>query len=767
MSGILNSVYNKVRLFFLLYNAINPLNRVLNILFKRRKNLFYQTDLFYYFITNKTFKNFYLKVMKNSIILSLIVVLSFNINSYSIGTNLFISDSGKTSSKNTPEEYRQHLKDLDKFYSEKQLGSFIENGKTVFRLFAPQASEVILETFQKAEAASGKLHSMIKDSNGVWETSLEGSREGLFYGYHVIAGRHDKNAGFLCIDPYAKAVASCNTYLTPRKSIVIAPSTYNWEGDQWIRRNWEDAVIYEMHIKDQTAHPSSGAKAKGAYKGLTEKGIKGGIDYIKSLGINTVELLPAQEFANVEIPYKDSLSGYFNIWNPYERNHWGYMTAAFFAPEEYYSFSSKEIELKKWEGTDARQINDFKDMVKAFHKEGIAVFMDVVYNHISEFEIGNLKEIDKEYYFRLNDKGNFISESGCGNDFKTERPMARRLIIESVLYWMKEYHIDGFRFDLAKMIDWETVEQIIREAQKINPDVVIIAEPWGGGYDPAGFSLRGWGAWNDQIRNGIKGQNPFNGLGWIFGNWYDVNNLERIKSFVSGTLAKDKNGVFQKPEHSVNYLESHDDNTFGDFVRFATREVDANAIINDVDKNAIVTPQQMKYNKLGAAFLFTARGMVMIHAGQEFARSKVITFNSPVNDTNKGRIDHNSYNKDNETNYINYNHAEINRELVNYYKGLAELRIKFEAFRRAEEKDIAFMDTPGNEFGLAYTLNYKNDSFFVAFNADKSKTLSLQLPEGNWDVIVDKNKAGIEPLRTISGNIEINSTECLIAKLKK
>jgi pullulanase/glycogen debranching enzyme len=205
--------------------------------------------------------------------------------------------------------------------------------------------------------------------------------------------------------------------------------------------------------------------------------------------------------------------------------------------------------------------------------------MDVVYNHLSEYELGNLKEIDRDYYFRLDKRGNYIAESGCGNDLKTERPMMRRLIVESILYWMKEYHVDGFRFDLGKLIDWETIEEITHEAKKINPNVIFVCEPWGGGYDPTGFSLRGWGSWNDQIRNGVKGENPVNGLGWIFGKWYDNNSSERIKSYVNGTLVRDSLGLFQKKEHSVNYLSSHDGYTLGDFIRIGTGKIGENEVI--------------------------------------------------------------------------------------------------------------------------------------------------------------------------------------------
>ncbi len=475
--------------------------------------------------------------MKNKSFIVLLIIPAFML----MGSKLFIKD--------------YHLEKLDiqtsqqdEFNlqtSDKKLGSFVQDGKTFFRLFAPSAENVMVVIFEQPEQTHGNEFDMIRDENGVWEAALDGELYGSFYGYRI---KHTEVPGIediICLDPYAKAVTTFNTYFSPRRAIVIDEDNYDWEGDEWIKMDWRDLIIYEMHIRDMTEHPSSGANQRGTYKGLIEKGKTGGIDYLKDLGVNAVELLPAQEFANIEIPFRDSLNGKFNTWNSYERNHWGYMTAAYFAPEAYYSENVRQIELNTWSGKDASAVNDFKDMVKAFHKEGIAVIMDVVYNHISEYELGNLKEIDKQYYFRLDEDGNYVAQSYCGNDFKTERPMSRRLIIESVLYWMKEYHIDGFRFDLGKLIDWETIEEIIHEAQKINPDVIFVCEPWGGGYDPAGFSARGWGAWNDQIRNGIKGENPFDGQGWIFGKWYGNNNPERIKSYVNGTLTKDKHGLFR------------------------------------------------------------------------------------------------------------------------------------------------------------------------------------------------------------------------------
>ncbi|MBK9098507.1 MAG: pullulanase [bacterium] len=676
----------------------------------------------------------------------------------------------KLHSTDQPKSYlnpiQKKQKQLDKLYSDKKLGSFVENGKTFFRLFTPNAEKVSLLTFETPEQTKGKEFPMTRDENGVWETSLDGELYGLFYGFKVCHPGTPCIEDIVCIDPYAKAVTTFNSYFNPRRSIVVKEGNYDWEGDKWIKRDWRDLIIYEMHIRDMTEHHSSGVTQRGTYHGLIEKGKTGGIDYIKNLGVNTVELLPAQEFANIEIPFKDSLNGKFNTWNPYERNHWGYMTAAFFAPESYYSENVRELEWEKWSGKDAKAVTDFKDMVKAFHKDGIAVIMDVVYNHISEYEIGNLKQIDKEYYFRLDEKGNYLAQSGCGNDFRTEAPMARRMIVESVLYWMKEYHIDGFRFDLGKLIDWETLELIIHEAKKINPYVVFVCEPWGGGYDPAGFSVRGWGAWNDQIRNGIKGENPFDGHGWIFGKWYGNNHPTRIKSYVNGTLTKDTLGLFQKPDHSVNYLESHDGYTLGDFIRLGLGDVKRDEIIKDVDKHVKLTPLQLKLNKLAALFLFTSRGIIMIHSGQEFARSKVIPQNIPEEDPHKGMIDHNTYDKDNETNYINYNHVKINQDLSNYYKGLIALRKKYDAFRRSDYNDVTFFNYKEKPFVLGYSVKYKDEEFVVLINANPKSSFETELPEGEWEVLADENIAGINSIKTIQKKVTLSSSSGMIFKKK-
>jgi pullulanase len=679
------------------------------------------------------------------------------------GENLFVQDKKNVS------EYRDRSQELDKYYSDKKLGSFIENRKTYFRIFAPSAVQVNLCLFAKPQDKKCEEAEMSRDENGVWEILIDRNLAGKFYGYKVFHNEKEISNPDqpVCIDPYSKAVATKTTYMNPRRSIVIGEEKYDWEGTSWIKQDWRDLIIYEMHVRDVTAHKSSAVKNPGTYKGLTETRTTGGINYIKSLGVNTVEILPSQEYGYCELPFQDSMAGQFNTWNPYERNHWGYMTGAFFAPAAYYCEDWKKFKWNKWIGRNGKQVSDFKNMVKSFHKNGIAVIMDVVYNHLSEYEIGNLKQIDREYYFRLDNQGNYIAQSWCGNDLKTERPMLRRLIIESILYWMTEYHVDGFRFDLSTLIDWQTIEEIIREAKKINPNVVLIGEAWGGGgYSPGGFSQRGWAAWNDQIRNGIKGENPIDGRGWIFGKWQGNNSQKRIKSYVNGTLVNDEFGLFQRKEHSVNYFESHDGYTLGDFIRIGSQEVGAKQIIGNLEKHVKLSEEQMRLNKLAALFLLTSQGITMIAEGQEFARSKVIYNQLGIHDTSKGRMDHNAYNKDNETNYINYKHAKINKELVDYYKGLIEIRKTFAAFRRADYNEIAFFGHQ-DSLGLAYLVKYHDESFVVVFNADQERKLEFPLPpHGSWEVIADKNSAGIKPLYEITDKIKLEPVTGAILKLK-
>ena len=657
---------------------------------------------------------------------------------------------------------------LNDYSSQKPLGCTWNKATTTFRIFAPRAFKVVLEIFQNHRDKSGQNFNMTMDKDGVWEIVLERHFFGQYYGYKI-TGPESPGEMFdntkLVADPYSLAVVTENNFSHQGKTLIIDASKYDWQGDQWLDCNLEDLIIYECHIRDLTAHKSSGVMPNlvGSYPGLIQKGIRGGMEHIKSLGVNAVEFLPVQDFGNIEIPFQQPVGDVTNTWNPYERNHWGYMTSYFFAPESYYA-SGQSLQKDGYCGEDGRQVNEFKDVVKAFHKEGIAVLMDVVYNHVSQYDQNCFKLVDKKYYFHLNPDNTFCSASGCGNDLKTDRPMVRRLILDSIKYWMTEYHIDGFRFDLAALIDWETIDQIAIEARKINPNVILIAEGWGGGkYELAEFSKHGWAAWNDQIRNGVKGQNPQNGQSFIFGKWFDKNNINRIKSYLTGTLVED-GGLFQQKSHSVNYLESHDDHTLGDFIRIGTGEIKPPKGPFDPEDLAVLSKTQLKLHKLAALILFVCQGPVLIHEGQEWARSKVIAQTSAKED-HVGYIDHNSYNKDNETNWLNFDHADLNKELVDYYKGLITLRNSFPAFRYSDKADIQFFENE-NTFALAMRINKKSSGdkkdFIVLMNAHRKKTATFEIPEGDWRVYVDAKQVYSAPKPLVKSVIKMSPSSGMI-----
>ena len=627
-------------------------------------------------------------------------------------------------------------------------GAFVKSDGVEFKLYAPKSDKVLLVIFDNVEDIHGKEFPMMKDANGDWSLKLGTAGYGTLYGYRLEGPFNDPSV--IIADPYSKAAVTQNSYRHIAKSLVI-DTNYDWGNDEWKKIDPRDLIIYEMHLRDMTVHPTSGSSSPGTYKGFIDKNQHGGINHIKDMGVNAVQILPLQDFANVEIPYKDSTVFQYNDWNPYARNHWGYMTTFFFAPESYYD-SDGTMKPNAWNGRDGKAVNEMKDMVKALHNEGIAVIMDVVYNHVSNYDYHPLKYIDKETYFRLDEKGDYITQSGCGNDCKTEHPAMRKLIIESVKYWMKEYHIDGFRFDLGYLIDEETRKQILVELRKINPNVIILAEPWGAGYDPDGFSDMGWASFNDKIRNGVKGQNPFNGNGFIFGKWFGENNQKSLQRFAMGSL-REFDGQYLDVAHNVNYLESHDDHTFGDFVRIGNSDIKEHDIISNREENAKLTKDQLELNKLGALFLFTSQGITFMHEGQEWARSKVIA-NTEVPDAHIGQIDHNSYNKDDETNWLNWDEKDINSDLVNYYKGLIQLRKKYPEFRHSKPDDFKFSEV-GKQVALAYSLQNK---FIVALNGDSENQLELDLPDGDWKILIDGEKVDFESDNIISDKLIVKPT---------
>lgn len=564
---------------------------------------------------------------------------------------------------------------------------------------------------------------------------------GNYYGFEI--HNYDSTSqqfpqSTIIADPFSKAIVSQNHYSPINKSIIF-DSNFNWGDDQSLKINPRELIIYEAHIKDMTAHPSSGVSNKiaGTYLGFIEEIQNGGIQHLKEMGYNAVEFLPIFEFANIELPFKDSTQFITNIWNPYEENHWGYMPSFFFAPEGSYA-SNNSKKRGDWNGIHGQQVNEFKAVIKKLHENGIAVILDVVYNHVSQYDFNPLKQIDKNQNFRKNEEGEYSSVSGCGNDLKTENSNIRNMIVQSVLFWINEYHIDGFRFDLGKLIDWKTIELIEIEAKKANPNIFLTCEPWGGGYDPKGFSDRNWSSWNDQFRNGLKGWHPDGNGGYIFGKWHPGFEYDKLNRVFAGS-PREMDGQFINVAHSLNYLESHDDHTLGDFIRIETGKIDDNEIVSEIKEHHLLTKKEIKIHQLAATALLTSQGPLMIAQGQEWGRSKVIA-RTHYPDPNIGKIDHNSYEKDNETNWLNWEHKILNNELVEFYKDLITLRKSEKAFTHTDFDKIEFIKSKNNEFGIGYELNPENDESFLVLLNSSLKSANYNIQHEKWSLEISNNQ---------------------------
>ncbi|MFO8030073.1 MAG: alpha-amylase family glycosyl hydrolase [Cyclonatronaceae bacterium] len=626
-----------------------------------------------------------------------------------------------------------------------------------FRVYCPRAEHVKLVLFQRYSDLRGEHHAMERLDDGSWILELSGEHTGKYYAFRVEHVPHESgllDPPALIADPWATQVMTVNHYQQHPKSRITGEEVFDWEGDTFVTPSEQrDLIIYEAHVRDLTAHPSSGARAPGTYAGVIEKGITGGINHLKRLGVTAVELLPVQKFAGFEPPFeKKTPEGYYNTWNPYSRNHWGYMTSFFFAPETMYATDGSNRAGERT-GSPEKASRELKEMVKALHREGIAVIMDVVYNHASHFDQNPLKYLDKEKFFRTDAEGNLTSKSGCGNDLRTESPHIRGMILSSIKWWMQEYHIDGFRFDLANLIDRETIAEIREQAQEINPNVVLIAEPWGGGYDPTGFSGYGWSAWNDQLRNGVKGIDPIHTPGFIFGKWHYETSRKSLENYIRGTLLPETNGRFHHQEHALNYLESHDGYTLGDFIRIALDPGKKDARFPDKKRLIALNEQELKCARLAALFLLTAQGIPMIHSGQEWGRSKWIVPANP-RDPHAGKLDHNSYEKDNATNHLDYSEIKANEALFRYYRNLIRLRRENPQLRLARAEEIrfhAYDDALHITFEI-HSTQQPGQCLLISLNGNPDTDHQVNMPDGKWEQIGGATEIHPHAPRPVNGN---------------
>ena len=633
-------------------------------------------------------------------------------------------------------------------YSGNDLGAIYLGQKTTFRLWAPTAHEVMLNLYKEGSGDNLiKSLSMNKDIEGTWFLTVDENLAGIYYTYSVSLDCGVNEA----VDPYAKAVG-----VNGMRAMVIDLETTNpkdWNNDKRPAfKNFSDAVVYETHVRDFSIDESSGIANKGKYLAFTEKGTKNsaglstGLDHLIELGITHVQLIPVYDYytvdeSNLDVPQ-------FN---------WGYDPQNYNVPEGSYSTDPTQ---------GAVRIKEFKQMVQSLHDNNIRVIMDVVYNHTGRTDDSNFNLIVPQYYYRMNADGSFSNGSGCGNEIASEKPMVRKFMVDSILHWVHEYHIDGFRFDLMGIHDIDTMNLIRSEVSKIDPSIIIYGEGWDAGGVTYDENLRALkknvtklhdvGAFSDDIRDGMRGsvfdeksvgflnggENreewiKFGAVGAVFHNQIDYAQI----SYSNGAWANN-------PYQAVNYAEAHDNTTLWDCLAMASaHEPEATRIQMD---------------KLAASIVLTSQGIAFFQLGQDFLRSK------PV-DASGMYFDENSYKSPDFTNSIKWDRKSTYSDVFEYYKGLIAFRNAHPSLRMptADEvaKNISFMDNlDKNMVGYTIENNANGDTarkILVVHNANKEQK-TIPLPNGSWDIFVDGQKAGITPLRTCSDFVEVLGISSII-----
>ena len=635
----------------------------------------------------------------------------------------------------------------EKYNYDGKLGVIYSKKSSEFKLWAPLAEQVELVLYGKdynALESNKTIIKMNKENRSVWRARINEDLSGEYYNYLV----RNNGKTYESVDPYAKAVS-----INGEKSMVIDMESTNpkgWSNDKKpILNDVTDSIIYEAHIRDLTKDEASGVitELRGKYIGavLENSKIKGtsittGLDHLKELGITHIHLLPVFDYGSIDERY-DSPDNY----------NWGYDPQNYNVPEGSYS-------TNPYEG--AVRISEFKEMVYRFHQAGIRVVMDMVYNHTYNLE-SPLNLTVPGYYYRKDKYGCYSNGSGCGNETASERYMFRKYMIDSVLYWAKEYHIDGFRFDLMGLHDLETMRIIRNELNKVDKSIIMYGEGWTCYDTPLNinesavknnickFDDLQIAAFSDDARDSIKGSVFLKeSLGFVNGG---DNYEESIKYTICASTKHDEidlsKVVYSKsfwanePYQTITYDSAHDNNTLFDKLRMSCK-----------DENE---EELLKMNKLAAAIVLTSQGISFLHEGEEFAR---------VKENLQGEIIENSYNSSDYTNELKWLRKQRYIDLFNYYKGLIKLRKEYKAFRMNSNKEIqnniSFM-AKGNEFKdnhiVGYIINIEdyNDSYSkiaVIFNANKYN-VEVDLDEGKWNVLVDGEKADSEVQYKIEDSI--------------
>jgi pullulanase len=606
-------------------------------------------------------------------------------------------------------------------YSGNDLGCVYTKSKTKIRVFAPTAEEFKLKLYDKGIGGNLiKEFPFQKGINGTWIVELQGDYLGKFYTVQAKINGKWRNE---VTDPYAKAVGVNGD----RVQIVDFSQTnpQGWEKDKspvyTMDSSQQDAIIYELHIRDASMSASSGIKQKGKFLGLTELNTKNnhqqstGLQHIKELGVTHVHLLPVFDFNSVN-ETQLNLAAY----------NWGYDPKNYNTPEGSYSTNPYDATVR---------IREFKSMVSAIHKAGLSIVMDVVYNHTAVSRASNFNQLVPGYYYRMKNDSTFADASACGNETASEKPMMRKFMIESLVNWVKEYHVDGFRFDLMAIHDIETMNQISAALKEIKPDILIYGEGWAASnpymdQEKMAFKrnvsrLNNIAVFSDDIRDGIKGY-VFDekAKGFVNGN---PALTETVKFGIVGALAHpqvkmgkafyDKVPYARKPAQVINYADCHDNLTLWDKIGVS---------VPDASREDKVRMQEM-----ALGLVITSQGIPFMLAGTEFHRSKQGV--------------ENSFNRPDSINAVDWNLKFTNNKTYQYVQEIIRIRKSHPLFRlrtsQAITEQLSFLETP--EGLIAYTIERKQEKdnwkkIMVVCNGLNSKQ-QVTLPAGEWKIALDNS----------------------------
>lgn len=628
-------------------------------------------------------------------------------------------------------------------YTGNDLGAVYSPKMTRFKVWAPEAESVKLNLYKQGEGDNLiDQHIMKKSANGTYVFEKQGDCNGIYYTYTVVNHGEEQEA----VDPYTKAAG-----VNGQRGMVINLAKTNPQGFELDGyRNPEhitDAIIYEGSVRDFTMDESSGVFHNGKFLDLTEAnttnhfGEATALDYISGLGVTHVQILPAFDFETVD--EKNQKAQY----------NWGYDPDNYNVPEGSYAVSPYD---------GAVRIQEMKQMVLALHSRGIGVIMDVVFNHTYRRDDSNLQKIVPGYYYRSDETG-YTNGSGCGNEVASDRPMVQKLIVDSLIYWAKEYHIDGFRFDLMGVLDIDTMNVIAERLKEIRPDIYLYGEGWNGGpsslaeekcaFKASAKKMPGIGMFNDDIRDTIKGSVFYDDhLGFVNGGTHLENAL---RYGITGAVAHPQvdydaygsKSWAKEPGQSINYVSCHDNYTLWDKLSVSCPEA------SEEKKKAM--------NRLCAAIVFTSQGVPFIQAGEEFLRSKPLP--------EKKGFAENSYNMPDAVNSIKWDNIHEYPDMIAYYKGLMALRKAHPVFRMQSEaemtQNLCFLsDTPENV--VAYLLKGKGaddtpENILVIFNGNDEEIL-YNLPEGKWKILVDDKTAGADGKKIISAKADVEPLSALV-----